>query len=75
MSYNEFVAGREAGGPGGSGGSAPRQRTLMIFRRPKRPAEKIQNFQNYYCYNNNNSRLLGRPIFNITINITNQFKP
>ena len=32
---------------------------------------KIQNFQNYYCYNNNNSRPLGRPFFNIIINTTN----
>ena len=28
---------------------------------------KIQNFQNYYCYNNNTSRPLGRPIFDIII--------
>ena len=51
-----------SGRPGGRDGWAPAVEA----------GGKIQNFQNYYCYNNNNnSRLLGRPIFNITINNTN----
>ena len=84
MSLQWFVAGREAGGLRGiprSGEPLPRHEFVneltMICRRPGRPAEnknkipKIRNFKKKYCYNNSNSRPLGRPIFNIIINTSN----
>ena len=51
----------------------------MSLSPAKEAGEQKTNFQkskiskNDYCYNNNNnnSRPLGRPIFNITINTTN----
>ena len=67
-------AGRGGRRKGGIRGGREPPPTLMISgwvggRRPGRPAEKSKISKNYYCYNNN-SRPLGRPIFNIIISTT-----
>ena len=71
-------------GTGSSGGRARAAPGAGHGRREAGGKKSKISPQNYYCYNNNsnnsnnnnnNSRPLGRPIFTIIINTTNQFKP
>ena len=72
LSFNEFVAGRGGQRNGGFGGQRPPTKNLNDFPPAGEAGGKNSKISlKYYCYNNNNSRPLGRPFFHIIINTTN----